>query len=159
MRQPSYTSRTDISENMMTSMIDVVFLLLIFFVCAATGQIEESLLPTDLPAGDTPAAVASADVPPPVPVDQVWVYLTLGEQGQTVMSLNGTGYESFAALKKVLGALAELQPENPVILDIAPDVPAGEMIRVYDTCRAANFRSINFNARPAGPKKETGRSS
>ena len=31
----------------MTPLIDVVFLLLIFFVCASTGQIRESLLPTN----------------------------------------------------------------------------------------------------------------
>jgi biopolymer transport protein ExbD len=66
------------------------------------------------------------------------------------MKLNGTEYASFDALQTTLRALAEVQPESPVILDIAPDVAAGEMIRVYDTCRAAGFVSINFNAQSGG---------
>ena len=44
MRIPSHTGRTDISENMMTPMIDVVFNLLIFFVCASALNIQELVL-------------------------------------------------------------------------------------------------------------------
>src|SRR5688500_7079465 len=131
MRSPSNQTRSDISENTMTSMIDVVFLLLIFFVCAATGQVSESLLQTDLAAA---AAASSAAAESPQPVDEVWIYLSVGPRGQTVMKLNGTEYEAFDALKTTLMSLAEIAPESPVILDIAPDVQSGEMIRVYDTC-------------------------
>ena len=141
MRIPAYHTRGDISENTMTSMIDVVFLLLIFFVCAATGQIRESLLPADLAAG---SAASTVTVERPQPVDEVWIYLSVGADSQPVMKLNGTEYESFDALKETLLALAEVSPECPVVLDIAPDVDAGQMIRVYDTCRAARFTSINF---------------
>ena len=42
---------TDECKMEMTPMIDVVFLLLIFFVCASIGQIPESLLPTPLNSG------------------------------------------------------------------------------------------------------------
>lgn len=145
MRVPSSHVRSNISENMMTSMIDVVFLLLIFFVCAATGQIREALLPTTLNPG---AETAPTEVETPKPADLIWIYLTLGESGQTVMKLNGTEYETFAALKATLTQLAEIAPETPVVLDIAGDVSAGEMIKVYDTCVTANFHSINFKARP-----------
>lgn len=130
----------------MTSMIDVVFLLLIFFVCAAAGQMSEALLPTDLAAGSTESVVAMEK---PVPVDEVWVYLSMGAGRQPVMKLNGTDYASFDALRATLRGLAAIAADSPVILDIASDVPAGEMIRVYDTCRAAGFTSINFNARAA----------
>ena len=34
--------------------------------------------------------------------------------------------------------------EIPVILDIEPKVPLGDMIHVYDIARAAGFESINF---------------
>jgi len=146
MRVPASQTRGDISENMMTSMIDVVFLLLIFFVCAAAGQMSEALLPTDLAAGSTESAVAMEK---PVPVDEVWIYLSRGVDRQLVMKLNGTDYASFEALRTTLRGLAAIAAESPVILDIAPDVPAGEMIRVYDTCRAAGFESINFSAKRA----------
>lgn len=145
MKVPTSRTHSDISENMMTSMIDVVFLLLIFFVVAAAGNIYELLLPTDLAASGSVAS--NIPVEQPKPVDEVWIFLSVGEQGQTVMKINGTEYDSFAALKGVLLALAEVAPESPVILDISPDVEAGEMVRVYDTCRAAKFQSISFNAR------------
>ena len=35
----------------MTPLIDVVFQLLIFFICASTGRLRELLLPTDFAAG------------------------------------------------------------------------------------------------------------
>lgn len=144
MKVPSSTRRQDISENMMTSMIDVVFLLLIFFVCAAAGNVYELLLPTDLAKSGGTGASAAAE--PAAPVDEVWVYLSVGPGGETSMQLNGTDYRSFEDLRLVLMSLAEVAPESPVILDIAADVKAGEMVKVYDTCRAAGFHSINFNA-------------
>ena len=42
-------------DQAMTPMIDVVFLLLIFFVCASVGQTADSLLPTELAAGGVAA--------------------------------------------------------------------------------------------------------
>ncbi|MFN0056318.1 MAG: ExbD/TolR family protein [Planctomycetales bacterium] len=142
MRVPSHHSRGDISENMMTSMIDVVFLLLIFFVCAAAGNVFELLLPTDL--AEKGAAGTAPQVETVVPVDRVWIALSRGDQRQLVMRLNETDYESHDDLRGVLLSLAEVAPESPVILQIAPEVEAEHWVRVYDTCRAARFQSINF---------------
>lgn len=154
MRIPSHHTRSDMSENMMTSMIDVVFLLLIFFVCAAAGNVYELLLPTKLVAG---GAVATAGtVEEPKTIDEVWISLTIGDDRRTNMRLNGTDYQSFDDLRQVLSTLAEIAPESPVILDIAPEVEAGEMVRVYDACRAARFQSISFAAREA-PSGDTPR--
>lgn len=145
MRVPAHHWRNDISENMMTSMIDVVFLLLIFFVCAAAGNVYELLLPTRLPAaGAVPSMQMIEQDESALPVDKILIFLSIGEAGQTVMELNGTAYETFGKLRNVLLGLAAIVPENPVVLDIAPDVSAGEFVRVYDTCRAAGFKKINF---------------
>jgi biopolymer transport protein ExbD len=154
MRIPNSHFRSDISENMMTPMIDVVFNLLIFFVCAAASATYEELLPADL--ADS-GAVAAAQVTPVVPKesrDEIWVYLRADANGRSLMNLNGTDYETFDGLKEVLLALAEVAPETPVILDIAPDVTAGEMIKVYDTCRAAKFEKVHFNARPESLERQ-----
>jgi biopolymer transport protein ExbD len=35
-----------------------------------------------------------------------------------------------------------------VILDIDDEVPVGDMIHVYDLCRAAGYQSISFAAEP-----------
>lgn len=146
MKIPNSRTSTDISENMMTSMIDVVFLLLVFFVCAATGQVHEALLPQKLPEGGV-KSTSVVEVEPGAP-DKIWIELKTSDIGQTLMLMNETEYDSFAALRETLSALAAVAPENPVILNIGPEVPAGDMIRVYDTCRAAGFQVINFNIPP-----------
>jgi biopolymer transport protein ExbD len=155
MRIPAQTRSKDTFSNAMTPMIDVVFLLLVFFVCAAAKQVREALLPADLPAG----AVAASETLPEKPIlGEAWVYLRRGATGLTVAELNGTPYEDLGQLEQQLRGLAELAPEMPVILDIADDVEFGDLIRVYDVCRAAKFQSVNFavadRAPPAKPKRE-----
>ena len=49
----------DLNGGAMTPMIDVVFLLLVFFVCASIGQAPEVLLPAELSVGST-----EVNVPP-----------------------------------------------------------------------------------------------
>ncbi len=135
----------------MTSMIDVVFLLLVFFVCASIGQIREATLATELPAGGISAGAPSDE---PTPLDTVWLKLR-EHRGITVAELNGRDYSDVGALLDTLRTLARLDTSIPVVLDIAPDVPLGDVIRVYDACRAAEFQSIRFAAdanrlQPAG---------
>ena len=50
------TSDRDLGEDQtMTPMIDIVFLLLVFFVCVATDQVVEMSLPTELASGSVDA--------------------------------------------------------------------------------------------------------
>lgn len=151
MRIPSHTHRADISENMMTPMIDVVFNLLIFFVCASALNVQELALRADLGSSAVEQATAAAAMEPAdsLPVDEIRIELSQGLHGQLVMGLNGVDHESFSTLKEVLLELAGLAPESPVVLDVAGDVEAGEVLRVYDTCRAARFQSIQFALDPA----------
>lgn len=145
MRVPQLHNR-DREFGTMTPMIDVVFLLLIFFVVTASGQIRESLLPTDLAtAGVTNTDIASAE-PEPLQVE-VWLKLMHdASTSHTRVDMNGTVYENLAQLKAQLRTLAELGPENPVILDIERNVPLGDVVDVYDTCQAAGFHSVSFAA-------------
>ena len=56
MRIPSrHNRRTYIDGESMTPMIDVVFLLLVFFVVASIGQKPEAQLPAELGRGETDA--------------------------------------------------------------------------------------------------------
>lgn len=135
-------------------MIDVVFLLLIFFVCAASGQELEDLLPTELP----PSGNIETPVVPPedfVPKDRLWIYLSRSGDGRTIIELNDREYDHWDQLKKVLTAVAQFEAESPVILDIAGDVPVEDMIRVYDACRSAKFQSISFATEPPPGGKPT----
>ncbi|MGE3317422.1 MAG: ExbD/TolR family protein [Planctomycetaceae bacterium] len=127
-------------------MIDIVILLLIFLVCASAGSSPESMFPTQLAAG---GAVSSAEVPLAEKkwVTPIWLHLKRGPgEARTIISMNERDYDDFDLLRSQLQTLAEVAPESPVILDIAPDVPLGDLIRVWDTCKAAKFQSIQFAA-------------
>ncbi len=142
MRIPTVQHDDEASRSMsMTPMIDVVFLLLIFFVCASVGQIRESLLPTEL----SPGSIESPELMEvEKPLGEVWLKLTRTDDERTLVELNDREYDDFGQLETTLKQLAELAPEIPIILDIAPAVPMRDMIRVYDTCRAADFETIQF---------------
>ena len=139
------THRHEAENNSMTSMIDVIFLLLIFFVCASAGQMVESHLPTELAAG---AVESAAPVIVERPFGEVWLRLHRradeGENGITVVELNDREYADADSLRKTLLALAETTPEIPVILDIDGPVPLGDVVRVYDACQSAQFRQVSF---------------
>jgi biopolymer transport protein ExbD len=126
----------------MTPMIDVVFLLLIFFVCTASFQIAESLLPTTLAAGQSTAAPAT-DVEPEL--EHVVVKGRL-EAGTTVWTVNQRRCDSLATLRAVLGEVAQIDASLPVILDVDGQVPLGDMIDVYDLSRLVGFDRIQFAA-------------
>ena len=151
MKIPCSIRERDNREAMsMTPMIDVVFLLLIFFVCASIGQTKELLLSTPLAAGSL-----ATENPPTVPPEQRRdkVYLKLLRVGdQTVVDLDGRQMTEWATVRNLLVELARLDPNIPVIIDTADQVPLGDMIGLYDVCRSADFEKIDFAiSRPAPP--------
>jgi biopolymer transport protein ExbD len=131
----------------MTPMIDVVFNLLIFFVVGAGSFAADKLLATRLSATGGSAASSKAVEERPVWALTVDLSLKLNAAGQAVVDMNGTVYADRDSLKTQLKALAEVGPESPINLDIAADVPLGDMIDVYDACRASGFETINFVTR------------
>lgn len=146
MRIPtSKRARSAMNTATLTPMIDIVFQLLIFFICASIGHLREEILPTDFAAG----SVRDAADPVEQPLGEVWIKLSWDGQ-QTVPTVEGTPYPDWNRLTAVLTALSETAAEIPVILDIAGDVPVGDALRVYDACRAAGFQSLSFAAEAKG---------
>ncbi len=150
MQVPSFRDRDHPREQVpMTPMIDVVFLLLIFFVCASAGQVREFLLGTELSAGDVQSEQPVPKQPPLL--GQLWLHLRRTAQGHTLVEFNdptyGQTFDDFQQLQERLKELAAVAPELPVILDIDPDVPMDDMIAVYDACRLANFETVKFATR------------
>ena len=150
MRIPSHHDRKTATDNdAMTPMIDVVFLLLIFFVCASVGQEVELLLPTELSAGSVTAAEMTQPLEKESWADELWLRLSSDERQQrTIVELNDRQYRDYDSLRDQLLALAKLAPESPVILDIGPSVPVGDFIHVFDICREADFQTIRFATSP-----------
>jgi biopolymer transport protein ExbD len=143
MRLPNSLPRNAaLDQAAMTPLIDIVFQLLIFFVCATTGHLRELLLPTDLAGGGVQAeAPQNVDAP----VAQVWIRLRV-DGNVTVTEIEGAVYRPEDNVRGVLFALAAAAKEVPLILDIGGDVPLGDVVEIVDVCRAAGFGSVHFAA-------------
>ncbi len=133
-------------DRTVTPMVDVVFQLLVFFVLASGGRVAEQSLSTLLSSGNVSAAVSA--VPSKPDLDH-WIHLSrIATQQRTRIELGGRKYADLAALPGALKEIAAGGSDRRVILDVAGDVPLGDVIFVYDACRAAKFHSINFAATP-----------
>jgi len=129
----------------MTPMIDVVFLLLIFFLCTASFQIAEDLLPTNLLASG--GSSDEVEVEPDPHLERVVVELhSPGPDGMIAWVVNDEPYTSLAQVRAVLQAVARIDPSLPVILDVEGAVALGHVIDVYDLCRLVGFDKIQFAA-------------
>ena len=145
MRVPNRHRLREQTDVEMTPMIDVVFLLLIFFVWTASFQLVEHDLPTNVIAlqGAGDQQKIDLDQPPP---EQVIIKIRDAD-GQIDWTINGQVYDSFATLRRKSAALASLGLEIPVILDVEGEVPLGRVIDVYDVCLVVGFPTIQFAAR------------
>jgi len=150
MRVPTHHDDRWKADIAMTPMIDVVFLLMIFFLCTASFQMLEEILPTSLAGIAGSAVVSPVEVHPEL--EHVVVRATR-ESGNTHWTVNERPCPSLAEVRQVLAAVAVIDRSLPVILDVADDVPLGDMIEVYDLCRLAGFEKIQFAAErsPAKP--------
>jgi biopolymer transport protein ExbD len=144
MRIPGVRTREASSLGVnMTSMIDVVFLLLIFFLCTANFQTLEELLPATLRAPGTTADLPA--VPELEDLEEVVIRITQ-PRGRPRWEINGTAYDEWNRVRAILAELARIHAAVPVILDVDREVPLGQMIDVYDACRLARFTDIRFAA-------------
>ena len=139
----SLAGRREFSVSM-TPMIDVVFLLLIFFVCTASFQIAEAVLPSPLATGGTTAVQLPPELTE-VPLDRLLIEVSQ-EGRSTRLAINGQDCPTPARLSELLRALASIDRTLPVILDIAGETPLAAAIDVYDRCRLASFQRIQFAA-------------
>ncbi|HEV8003008.1 MAG TPA: biopolymer transporter ExbD [Planctomycetaceae bacterium] len=135
-------------DRTVTPMVDVVFQLLVFFVLASGGRIAERTLATALSAGAVGSTVSQ---PASVPerTAEIWLHLRRDSAANaTTLRVNDGPSGELADLSQKIKALKGTDPTSSVILDVQGNIPWGDVIQVYDTCRAAKFRAINFAAAP-----------
>ncbi len=135
-------------ELMMTPMIDVIFLLLIFFLTTSSFQVVEQLLPSAISEASSPTG--NSDQPPPVPtqdaIDQVVVQLKLVNR-TAVASLNGIDLANMSQLLPRLKAISEVRADVPVIIDPDGKVPAKDVVVAYDSARQAGLARVYLATR------------
>ena len=143
MRRPSVFHRDQGGlEIKMTPMIDVVFLLLVFFVWTASFHAVEYLLPSSLSQQLGNAAVI--DSPPPEAEFEDVIVRILWQDDQVVWQVNGQDVLSLDEVKQRFQLVAGIKIDAPVILHPDEEVPVGAVIDVYDFSRIAGFDKIQF---------------
>ena len=142
MRLPSShaTISGDINSSM-TPMIDVVFQLLIYFLCTASFAMSEQVLRTTLP----PTGAAAYN--PPKEVQELeLIRISLSQRGGELrIDLNGNACSSVAELRERLRQLLALA-QLPAVLDVGPEVQLGHVVTIYDTCLVVGLKDIHFSA-------------
>jgi len=145
MRCPtSRCNRSDRLDVKMTPMIDVIFLLLIFFVCTARFQRLENVLPTRLSLlGDIQSDIPAE--PELIDLDEIVVEI-LWDGKQPGWRINQREYQELRQVRSVLQAARSLEADLPVILDPQSAVPMEHVIDVYDLCRQVGLAQVRFAA-------------
>ncbi|MBT3890070.1 MAG: hypothetical protein HN617_09120 [Planctomycetaceae bacterium] len=145
MRRPSVFHRDQGElEIKMTPMIDVVFLLLVFFVWTASFHAVEYLLPSSLSQQLGNAAVIDSQAPPPEAEFEDVIVRILWQDDHVVWQVNGQDVLSLDEVKQRLQLVADIKADAPVILHPDEEVPVGDVIDVYDISRIAGFDKIQF---------------
>jgi biopolymer transport protein ExbD len=130
-------------EINMTPMIDMVFLLIVYFVWTSGDLAPELLLPSHI-SEQSGTVVDKTDTPPPeADFDPVVVRL-LWQNGAAGWRVNDEPLNSLEELRNVLARLAEIKRDAPVILHPDPEVPLGNVIDVYDLTRVVGFEKVAF---------------
>ena len=127
----------------LTSMLDVIFLLLCFFVTASVFSQWESEISISLPAAST------SETPSRLPGE---VILNVARDGSVTvnarkLTLNDLGER----LRKV----ADFYPGQPVVIRADRETSYDSLVKVLDTCRVAGV--WNFSLATVEEKESTGK--
>ena len=146
MRIPSVHSRSsERADVAMTPMIDVVFLLLVFFVWTASFQIVEMRLPSQL----SPLAGSGQTADMELQEEDFESIIVRIQQDVNVVSwtVNDQPAASLNDVRVRLQRVAEIRLDVPVLIDPAELVALGNVLDVFDSARAAGFVNIQFTTR------------
>lgn len=120
-------------SSQLTPMIDVVFLLLIYFVVTATFAQREDELASALRA-ETREGGSSADLMPQV--------VRIERSGETIVYRIGTREAgSAASLRQILEALPK---DAGVFVRVADDVTVEAVAAALQACRDAGFSRVSY---------------
>jgi len=142
----------DEAEVPMSAMIDVVFLLLIYFIVTQVEIKEETLLSCDLPAPggnppEKPPTLMTIDVYKMYP--QIAVYDEATRQRDLnlyYLNKRAWKFDSPAApndLKRQLISMGKADPEQTIIINCGPNAYHQKLVKILDACAEANLKTLN----------------
>lgn len=122
-------------------MIDVIFLLLIFFVCTSSFQEKERLLPTNLAqAQGISKSNLQTSEKTPFEIVRIRVY-------PDYWQIDGRMCEKTEQMQHVVKELANVNKNIPVIIEPEGDAAYEKVLAAYDACRLAKLERIMFSAK------------
>ena len=132
----------------MAPMIDCVFLLLIFFLVAATIRKKHNELPLELPAAENAEAKKADDNTLVISIyqeaDQIrYAVTTVGEKTKT----GGGGMRETVSLNKLLSVMQARKAEAPsrmVRVDADKRIPYGKVTQVIDHLELYQYEKIGL---------------
>lgn len=149
MKRRSFFQSKESLQLQMTPMIDVIFLLLIFFICTASFQQLEELLPTPTVAWLGNRSSETVEIPPELlDLEEVVVLIHFDERAY--WDIGETRYRDWLEVRRLLELVSKQNSRVPVILDVDGNVPLEAILQVHDGARQCGLTSVQF----AVPKPE-----
>ena len=147
MKTPNDSPRDDSIALNMTSMIDVVFLLLIFFAFTSDFKKPEKQMPTNL---SRPGAVVAPTPPKQEERDlgKIVVRVFVAPSKDVVYAVDGKRFEKIEELENVLLALQNVDPNVPVVVAPEKNAPLESALDVCDCARRVGLAKVVFAASP-----------
>ena len=143
MKVPASRSREEL-EVKMTPMIDVVFLLLVFFVWTSSFEKPEYDLPGAV--AETPVGGSSenpVDTPPVESFDELVIRIAINN-GSSTIELGGDPLSGIDELGERIKEVTNLGVQPPVIVDPDDDVTMDLAVNVYDVVRQSGADRVLF---------------
>lgn len=116
----------------LTSMLDVIFLLLCFFVTVSVFSQWESEISIKLPSAST------SEQPDRLPGE---IIVNLSKEG--IVKVNGAKLD-LEDLQSRLSKISKFYPGQPVIIRADKETQYEELVKVIDTCRAADVWNFSL---------------
>lgn len=129
-------------ELMLTPMIDVVFLLLVFFVVTASFRPPEWMLPSNLltEGGSQPRVTTDPEL---IDLEHVIVKI-FWQAEQPTWWVNEQPVAGFPDVQQRLAAVADIRQDIPVLIDPQDATPLHWVIQTYDAARIVGFQKVQF---------------
>jgi biopolymer transport protein ExbD len=121
-------------------MVDVVFVLMLFFMASAGMQVSEKELGINLPSG---VSTSKSAVPLPP------IVISIASDG--AVQINSDAYDPPDSRDLPLtrehlhDLMSSFGTKNPVIIQPAPDVRHERIINVLNACAAAGVKNLSFS--------------
>lgn len=126
-------------------MVDVVMVILIFFMLGTSFTLLEGVLPTQLPSEIGPGGGAAVTI---VPVVRIALLETTGADPCRILVMERPLPEnSFAALRVFLDQKrqAGADPSGPIVIGAEPGVQYQQVVSAMGACVRAGFSNIQFS--------------